>query len=260
MLIRGDEIVSESEHDRNSDSSHPSMTSLEDCSDIDDNVVFVERGESLVTRRALNINVKEESLTNAYMVDKLELRCEKHPDPYRLQRLNDSGEVKVTKQVNHDGFTNKYTFEMNGRKITLVPMTPSEIYQDQLKSKTSSNEGAVLMQENRPIAYFSEKLSGPILNYSTYDKEFYALIRALEVWEHYLLPKEFVIHSDHQSLKYLKGQGKLSKRYAKWVEYLESFPCVIKYKQGKDNAVADALLKRHDGYCTFLYVLFENCL
>ncbi|KAG9454329.1 hypothetical protein H6P81_007233 [Aristolochia fimbriata] len=50
--------------------------------------------------------------------------------------------------------------------------------------------GAILMQGNRPIAYFSEKLSGPILNYSTYDKEFYALVRALEVWEHYLLPKE----------------------------------------------------------------------
>ncbi|KAF7801224.1 Zinc finger, CCHC-type [Senna tora] len=43
MLIRGDEIVSESEHDIDSDSSHPSMPSLEDCSDLDDNVVFAER-------------------------------------------------------------------------------------------------------------------------------------------------------------------------------------------------------------------------
>ncbi|XP_057499231.1 uncharacterized protein LOC130783548 [Actinidia eriantha] len=31
--------------------------------------------------------------------------------------------------------------------------------------------GAVLMQEGRPIAYFSEKLSGAALNYPTYDKE-----------------------------------------------------------------------------------------
>ncbi|PKI43100.1 hypothetical protein CRG98_036511 [Punica granatum] len=36
--------------------------------------------------------------------------------------------------------------------------------------------GAVLMQDKRPIAYFSEKLSGVSLNYSTYDKEFYVLI------------------------------------------------------------------------------------
>jgi hypothetical protein len=30
--------------------------------------------------------------------------------------------------------------------------------------------GGVLMQEGKLVAYFSEKLSGPILNYSTYDK------------------------------------------------------------------------------------------
>ena len=65
--------------------------------------------------------------------------------------------------------------------------------------------GVVLMQEKRPIAYFSEKLNGAILNYPTYDNELYALVRALETWQHYLWPKEFVIHTDHESLKHLKG-------------------------------------------------------
>lgn len=37
--------------------------------------------------------------------------------------------------------------------------------------------GAVLMQEGHPIAYFSEKLNGVVLNYPTYDKELYALVR-----------------------------------------------------------------------------------
>ena len=46
--------------------------------------------------------------------------------------------------------------------------------------------GGVLMQERRPIAYFSEKLSGPTLNYSVYDKELYALVQSLETWQHYL--------------------------------------------------------------------------
>lgn len=64
----------------------------------------------------------------------------------------------------------------------------------------------VLMQEVRPITDFSEKLSGPTLNYSVYDKELYALLRSLETWQHYLWPKEFVIHSDHESLKHLRGQ------------------------------------------------------
>jgi hypothetical protein len=40
--------------------------------------------------------------------------------------------------------------------------------------------GGVLLQEGKLIAYFSEKLSGPSLNYSTYDKELYALVRVLE--------------------------------------------------------------------------------
>ncbi|XP_019059496.1 PREDICTED: uncharacterized protein LOC109117167 [Tarenaya hassleriana] len=105
--------------------------------------------------------------------------------------------------------------------------------------------GAVLMQEKRPVAYFSEKLSGATLNYPTYDKELYALVRALETWQHYLLAKEFVVHSDHETLKHLKGQTALKRRHTKWLEFIETFPYVIKYKKGKDNVVADALSRRH---------------
>ena len=54
-----------------------------------------------------------------------------------------------------------------------------------------------------------------------------------------------MIHSDHESLKYLKSQNKLNKRHAKWVEFLEQFPYVIKHKQGKINVVADALSRRY---------------
>jgi hypothetical protein len=105
--------------------------------------------------------------------------------------------------------------------------------------------GAVLMQDRRPIAYFSENISGATLNDPTYDKELYALLRTLEVWQHYLWPKEFVIHSDHESLKHLKGQGKLSRRHAKWVEFIETFLYMIKYKQGKENIMADALSRKY---------------
>ena len=38
----------------------------------------------------------------------------------------------------------------------------------------------VLMQDWRPIIYFSKKLSGATLNYPTYDKKLYTLVRALE--------------------------------------------------------------------------------
>jgi hypothetical protein len=101
------------------------------------------------------------------------------------------------------------------------------------------------MQEKRPIAYFSEKLNGVALNYPTYDKELYALVRALGTWQHYLWPKEFVIHTDHESLKHLKGQGKLNRRHATWMEFIRTFPYVIKYKQGNENIMADALSRRY---------------
>ena len=105
--------------------------------------------------------------------------------------------------------------------------------------------GGVLLQEAKPIAYFSGKVSGAGLNYSTYDKELYALVRTLETWQHYLWPKEFVIHSDHESLKHIRSQAKLNRRHAKWVEFIESFPYVIKHKKGKDNIIADALSHRY---------------
>ena len=44
--------------------------------------------------------------------------------------------------------------------------------------------GVVLSQEMRPIAYFSEKLNETKRRYSTYDKEFYAIVRASEHWRH----------------------------------------------------------------------------
>jgi len=78
----------------------------------------------------------------------------------------------------------------------------------------------VLLQDGHPNAYFSEKLHGASLNYPTFDKELYALMRALQTWEHYLVSKEFVIHSGHESLKYLKDRHKLNKRHAKWMEFL----------------------------------------
>jgi reverse transcriptase-like protein/integrase-like protein len=106
--------------------------------------------------------------------------------------------------------------------------------------------GAVLVQEGRAVAFFSEKLSKSRLNYSTYDKEFYAMIRALEHWSHYLKVQPFVLYTDHESLKNIHGQQKLSPRHARWVEFLQTFNFAAKYKTGKTNVIADALSRRHN--------------
>ena len=80
--------------------------------------------------------------------------------------------------------------------------------------------GAVLSQDNRPVAYFSEKLNDAKEKYSTYDKEFYAMTQALTKWRHYLIPKEFVLYSDNQALQFITRQEKLNQRHAKWVEFM----------------------------------------
>ena len=100
-------------------------------------------------------------------------------------------------------------------------------------------------KENLLHAFFSEKWNNSRKNYFTYDKEFYAIIRALDHWQHYLLFKEFIIYSDHEALKYVHTQHKLNNQHVKWVELLQAFTFLIKHKAGTLNRVADALSHRH---------------
>ena len=115
--------------------------------------------------------------------------------------------------------------------------------------------GGVLVQEGRPLAFFNEKLDNSKCKYSTYDKEFYAIVWCLEHWSHYLTAKEFILHSDHKVLKYIQEQHKLNSKHAKWVEYLQSFHFSIKHKSRKLNKGANALSRRH----LFLFQL-DTCV
>jgi hypothetical protein len=146
------------------------------------------------------------------------------------------------------GIRQENAFDMLKDKLTHAPLLQLPDFNKTFELEyDASGIGlvGVLLQERKPDAYFSEKLSGPVLNYSTYDKELYALVRCLETWQHYLWPKEFVIHSDHESLKHICSQGKLNRRQEKWVEFIESFPYVIKHKKGKENVIDDALSRRY---------------
>ncbi|XP_023640634.1 uncharacterized protein LOC111831156, partial [Capsella rubella] len=126
----------------------------------------------MVQDKVCTLIVDGGSCTNAAseeMVQKLNLKTTSHPRPYQLQWLNNKGALTVSQQVMvnltigkyedellcdvipmksshillgrpwqcdrrvfHDGYTNKQSFEFKGRKITLLPLTPNEIYKDQL--------------------------------------------------------------------------------------------------------------------------------
>ena len=194
------------------------MPPLEDISD-NDGVEYPVEGESLVARHALNAQIKVDeneqqrenifhtrclvnnkvcsmiidggSCTNVAtitLVEKLGLPLLKHPRPYKLQWLNECGEVKVNKQVLvifsierycdevlcdvvpmhaghillgrpwqydrkviHDGFKNRYSFVKDGKSVTLVPLTPKQVYEDQLKMKSEFE------QKNKSEAKISKK-------------------------------------------------------------------------------------------------------
>lgn len=102
-----------------------------------------------------------------------------------------------------------------------------------------------MSQEEKAITYFSEKLNESRQKYSSYDKEFYAIVQALKHWRHYLMPVEFVLFLDNHALQFIMQQPKLSHKHAKWVEFLQGFTFVIKHISGQSNKVVDALSRRN---------------
>lgn len=97
------------------------------------------------------------------------------------------------------------------------------------------------------IAYGSKKLDGASLNYPIREKEFLAVICALQTWRHYLMNRRFIIRTDHHSLQYWKQQdAKTNQRIAKWNDILAQFDCDLQYLPGSRNSVADALSRKPD--------------
>jgi len=101
-------------------------------------------------------------------------------------------------------------------------------------------------EQLRPVAYFSSKMLPAECNYEIYDKELLAIIRAFEEWrpelEGTLDPVEVI--SDHKNLEYFMSTKLLSRRQARWSEFLSRFNFKIVYRPGGLNTRADALTRR----------------
>ena len=101
-----------------------------------------------------------------------------------------------------------------------------------------------------PVAFYSRTLHGAELNYDTHDKELLAIFEAFKTWRHYL---ESPVHTidvvtDHKNLEYFATTKTLSRRQARWSEYLSSFNMVVRFRPGKLGEKPDSLTRRYDYY------------
>ena len=106
--------------------------------------------------------------------------------------------------------------------------------------------GAVLSQldsngEERPVMYLSKKFSKAQENYSTIEKECFAVVQALKTFYVYLDGQEFTLETDHQPLVWLMKMKNNNQRLMRWALYLSQFRMKIGHRSGKEHGNADIL-------------------
>ena len=100
--------------------------------------------------------------------------------------------------------------------------------------------GAVISQDNKPIAFFSRRLSKAQRNYTTTEKELLSIVECLKQFKNILFGYEIDVYSDHKNLVYAATISE-SQRVMRWRMILEEFAPTIHHISGVDNIVADTL-------------------
>src|SRR5260221_1267775 len=87
-------------------------------------------------------------------------------------------------------------------------------------------------------------------NYDTHDKELLAIHKAFKSWCHYLegSAKTIDMVTDHKNLEYFTTTKKLTRRQARWSEFLSQFNLSIRFRPGRLGAKPNALTRRPDIY------------
>jgi len=100
--------------------------------------------------------------------------------------------------------------------------------------------GAVLLQDGHPVAFDSQKFDSAAYNYDTGEQEMLAVVNALRKFRCYVEGKRFKLVTDHEPLTWLSRQPTLSRKLARWHEFLQGFDFVWEHRPGRIH-VADPL-------------------
>jgi hypothetical protein len=115
-----------------------------------------------------------------------------------------------------------------------------------LETDASGSEmGAVFIQSNHPICYYSKQFCPRLLAASTYVRELCAITSSVKKWRTYLLGGTFTIHTDQRSLRELRTQVIQTPEQQFYLAKLLGYSYDIVYKPSAQNRVADALSRIH---------------
>jgi hypothetical protein len=106
--------------------------------------------------------------------------------------------------------------------------------------------GAVLLQNGHPLAFVSKSLGPKTRGLSTYEKEYLAILIAVDQWRSYLQHAEFTIFTDQRSLMHITDQRLQTPWQMKLYTKLVGLQFQVVYKPGVSNLAADALSRHPD--------------
>ncbi|KAI5401639.1 hypothetical protein KIW84_066204 [Lathyrus oleraceus] len=108
---------------------------------------------------------------------------------------------------------------LNKGKLTTTPILALHEFSKNFVIECNASGGgvgAILMQDKRPITYFSKALGTRNLVKSTYQKELMAVVLDIQHWRPYLLGRKFVVSADQKSLKQLLQQRVVNAVQQNW--------------------------------------------